>query len=71
MMRKMQIKEILLNTYAPESVGIGLYKSNLAYKLCNHDVGVDDLANYDAVVVEAFKEAELLKMEWKDFPELS
>jgi hypothetical protein len=73
MMTKMQIREILLNTYAPESVGNGGYKSDLAYKLCNHDVGVNDLisANYDDIVVEAFKEAELLRMEWTDFPELS
>ena len=68
-----QIREILLNTYAPENVGNGGYKADLAYKLCNHDIGVADLiaANYDALVVEAFEKAELLKLEWKDFPELS
>jgi hypothetical protein len=72
MLKKSQIREILLNTYAPESVGNGGYKSDLAYKLCNHDVGVDDLisANYDDIVVEAFREAQSLDLNWNDFPEL-
>ena len=72
MLKKSQVREILLNTYDSENVGNGDYKSDLAYKFCNHDVGVDDLiaANYDDIVVEAFREAQSLDLNWNDFPEL-
>jgi len=43
MLKKSQVREILLNTYAPENVGNGGYNSDLAYKFCNNDIGVKDL----------------------------
>lgn len=72
MLNRSQVKEILLNTFAPENVGQGGYKSDLAYKLCNDDIGLKDLisAGYDEIVVEAFNEAQRLALGWKDFPEL-
>lgn len=72
MLKKSQIKEILLNTYAPENVGQGGYHSDLAYKFCNDDIKADDLiaARYDDIVVEAFNEASRLGLCWEDFPEL-
>jgi hypothetical protein len=72
MLKKSQVREILLNTYAPENVGNGGYNSDLAYKFCNDDIGVKDLieARYDDIVVEAFQEAQRLNLNWEDFPEL-
>lgn len=68
-----QIRAILLGTFVPAHIGIGSYDSDLAYKLCNHDISLSDLIkyNYDDIVIESFAQAESMQLGWEDFPELS